>query len=138
MLETRLIYFEDLASVGITCPHEDAFIPDGSKIYYRYIKSGEVSSDSFLPTPVNPDLPLPNGYDECIGKSVSIFDDLDGMINAFFRLPHNKGKKKIIGQFKLTSNDGVLKQTFGNINHHSWWRSHGFDIKSVITKEIEI
>ena len=131
-------YFEDLAATGITCPHEDAFVPDGERIYYRVLKSSTVSSDYFLPTEVKDNRPLPQDYDNCIGKSVSVFDDLEVMINSIFRLPFNRGKKKTIGLLKLTANDGLLKQTFDNKNHHSWWRSKAFDIANVATQEITI
>ena len=131
-------YFEDVTAAGIPCPHEDAFVPDGERIYYRVLKSSSVSSDCFLPTVVKDDRPLPQGYDNCIGKSVSVFDDLQVMINSIFRLPFNRGKKKTIGLLKLTANDGVLKQTFDNKNHHSWWRSKAFDIATVEFKEITV
>lgn len=130
-------YFEDL-NMGISCPHEDAFVPDGVKTYFRVLKSSEVNSDCFLPTVVKGDKPLPMGYDDCIGKSVSIYDDLQGMINGFFKLPHNRGKKKHIGVLKLKPNDGLLKQTFDNKNHHSWWRSHAFDVVTVEIQEITV
>lgn len=129
-------YFEDVTAAGILCPHEDAFVPDGERLYYRVLKNNLVSSDCFLPTIVKEDRPLPQGYDNCIGKSVSIYDDLEGMINGFFKLPSNRGKRKTIGLLKLTANDGLLKQTFDNKNHHSWWRSNAFDIATVATKEI--
>ncbi len=133
-----LSYFEDLSSVGITCPHEDCFVPDGVKVFYRVLKSNPVTSECFLPTPLKDDRPLPKGYDDCIGKSVSIYDDLDGMINGFFKLPSNKGKKKHIGILKLQAADGRLKQTFDHKNHHSWWRSQAFDITTVTIQEIEL
>lgn len=129
-------YFEDVIATGIPCPHEDAFVPDGKGIYYRVLKSNTASSDCFLPTVVKDDRPLPQGYDNCIEKSVSVFDDLQVMINSIFRLPFKRGKKKTIGLLKLTANDGLLKQTFANKNHHSWWRSKAFDIATVATKEI--
>ena len=138
MAENKMEYFENLASVGIACPHTDAVVPDGSKSYYRYIPGGTVSSDSFLPTKINSDRPLPNGFDDCIGKSVSIFDDINGLINGVFRLPHHKGKKRIIGVINLGPNDGVVKQTFDNINHHSWWRTNDFEPSTVTTQEIII
>ncbi|MBS1631972.1 MAG: hypothetical protein KF825_13795 [Ferruginibacter sp.] len=131
-------YFEDVIAAGIPCPHEDAFVPDGVKVYYRVLKNNTVSSEYFLPTVVKDDRPLPQGYDNCIGKSVSVFDDLQVMINSIFRLPFNRGKKKTIGLLKLTANDGLLKQTFDNKNHHSWWRSKAFDIATVETKEITV
>ena len=137
MASINTTYFEDLAATGITCPHEDAFVPNGVKTYFRVLKSSEVNSECFLPTTIKTDKPLPDEFDDCIGKSVSIYDSLDGMINGFFRLPHNRGKKKHIGILQLKSNDGVLKQTFRK-SHHSWWRSQAFDIATVTIKEIEL
>lgn len=137
MASVDTTYFEDLAATGITCPHEDAFVPDGSKTYFRVLKSSEANSECFLPTTIKTDKPLPDDFDDCIGKSVSIFDSLEGMINGFFKLPHNRGKKKHIGILQLQPNDGMLKQTFRK-NHHSWWRSQAFDIATVTIKEIEL
>jgi hypothetical protein len=135
MADSEVTYFEDLAATGITCPHKDAFIPDGIKIYYRVLKSNEVASDSFLPTVFRSDRPLSKECDACIQKSVSIYDDLQGMINGFFKTPANKNKKKHVGVFKLEAHDGMLKQTFGS-NHHSWWRSKVFDVGTVTINEI--
>src|SRR5687767_9931098 len=101
MVKETIQYFEDLASLDITCPHEDAFVPDGNRVYYRYIHGGKISSENFLPTPINLDRPLPSEYDDCIGKSVSVFDHIDGLRNGVFRLPHHKGKKRTIGLIKL-------------------------------------
>ncbi len=137
MASVDTTYFEDLAATGITCPHEDAIVPDGSKTYFRVLKSNEINSDCFLPTTIKSDKPLPDEFDDCIGKSVSIFDSLEGMINGFFKLPHNRGKKKHIGILQLKPNDGMLKQTFSK-SHHSWWRSQAFDIATVTIKEIEL
>jgi hypothetical protein len=140
MTESIVDYFEDLTSTGCTCPHEDAFVPDGKKVYFRVLKSTPITSSCFLPTLIKGDRPLPDGFDECIGKSVSIYDDLQGMINGFFKIQAKKNKKKQIGVgvLKLTPKDGVLKQTFDHKNHHSWWRSQAFDVAAVAIQEIEI
>ena len=139
MAESVVNYFEDLSATGIFCPHDDAFVPDGEKEYFRVLKSTPVTSDCFLPTPVKANRPLPDGFDECIGKSVSIYDDLQGMINGFFKIQAKKNKKRQIGVgvLKLNAKDGMLKQTFGK-NHHSWWRSQAFEVASVYVQEIEI
>lgn len=139
MAADEVTYFEDL-NVGGTCPHEDAFVPDGAKTYYRIIKEEAVNSECFLPTPINADRPLPDGFDECIGKSVSIYDDLQGMINGFFKVQAGKKKNRTIkvGHLHLKETDGVLKQTFDNKNHHSWWRSQAFNAATVNVQEIEI
>ena len=129
-------YYEDLDSVGMMCPPQDAFVPDGTTVYFRVLKTPSVETSHFLPTPLKEDRPLPRGYDKCIGKSVSIYNDLDGMLNGFFKLPHNQGKKKQIGVLQLTATDGVLKQTFDHKNHYSWWRSQGFDVTTVQVQEV--
>jgi hypothetical protein len=138
MSEIETQFFENLSSVDITCPHQDSFSPDGIRIYYRVLKTNEVTSESFSPTEIKANRPIPSGFDMCIGMSVSIYDDLQGMINGFFKLPSNKGKKKHIGVLKLQSGDGMLKQTFDNKNHHSWWRSKSFDIETVTINEIAL
>ncbi len=132
-----ITYFEDLSSLGINCPHEDAFAPDGNKIYYRYIHGGELKSECFLPTKIDPTKPLSKDFDECIGKSVSVFDHIDGLINGVFKLPHHKGKKRAIGLVKLCATDGLIKKTFGD-NHYSWWRAKDFICESVTLQEIVI
>ncbi|OYU93569.1 MAG: hypothetical protein CFE21_20005 [Bacteroidetes bacterium B1(2017)] len=138
MAECAINYFEDL-NVGCTCPHEDAFFANGEKEYFRVLKVQPVNSDCFLPTPIKADRPLPDGFDDCIGKSVSIYDNLDGMINGFFKMQAGKKKKKqiVVGKIKLNNKDGLIKQTFGK-NHHSWWRSQAFDVAAVTIEEIEI
>lgn len=137
MKNNDLNYFEDLIATGMTCPHPDAFEPNGEKIYFRVLKSKEVDSDSFLPTVLKGDKPIPKECDACIQKSVSIYDDLQGMLNGFFRLPSNKGKKKHIGILTLNAKDGMIKKTFG-ANHYSWWRSQAFAVEVVTAKEIEL
>jgi hypothetical protein len=135
-VEDKIEYFEDLCKLDLICPHTDALECDGTKIYYRAIK-GELSSDSFLPTPLDDSRPLPKAFDECIAKSVSVFDDLQGLINAVYRLPFNRGKKKTIGILKLAPTDGKIKQTFDNKSHHSWWRSKTFNITTVTKQDVE-
>lgn len=137
MSRLSIAYFEDVAAVGMTCPHEDAFEPNGAKVYYRVLKSDVITSDCFLPTPVKPDRPLPKECDACVQKSVSVYDDLQGMINGYFKTQAGKGKKKHVGVVKLQAHDGVLKQTFGP-GHHSWWRSRAFDTALVTIQEIQL
>lgn len=137
MTQDRIEYFENLSNLDLICPHKDALDCDGNKIYYRAIK-GDLSSDSFLPTPLDDSRPLPKGFDDCIAKSVSVFDNLQGLINGVYRLPFNRGKKKTIGVLKLAPTDGKIKQTFDNKSHHSWWRSQTFDITVVTIQEVEV
>lgn len=130
---SELDYFEDLESTGVTCPHNDAFTPDGEQEYFRVLKHLPVSSEHFLPTPVKEGQIV----DSCIQKSVSLFDNMDGLINAFFKTPAHKKKQKVIGLVKLTPNDGMLKQTFA-AGHHSWWRSKEFNPENVTLINVEV
>jgi|GEM_PF-4601467 len=91
MASVDTTYFKVLAATGITRPHEDAFVPDGSKTYFRVLKSSEVNSEYFLPTTIKSDKPLPDEFDDCIGKSVSIFDSLEGMIEQLNSATSCKG-----------------------------------------------
>ncbi|GAB4020517.1 hypothetical protein GCM10028808_61920 [Spirosoma migulaei] len=132
---SSLTYFEDLAATGMTCPHEDAFVPNGERVYYRKLKSTPASSDCFLPTPINPARPLPKECDACVQKSVSVFDSKEELIIAL-KIQAGKGKKYLIGEVKLRPEDGMLKKTFSP-GHHSWWRSAKFDINTVTIQEIQ-
>ena len=134
MAPYEITYFEDL-NVGCTCPHEDAFVPDGEKVYYRKLKANSATDHSFIAPPFNE--ALMDRADACIQKSLSVFDDLDALINAVIKIQAGKKKTKKIAILKLTSKDGLLKQTFGK-NHHSWWRSQAFDVNAVTIQEVEI
>ena len=94
MAELSIEYFEDLAATGITCPHEDAFAPDGKQEYFRVLKYNPAASESFLPTVIKEGKPI---HDACIAKSISIYDNLEGLINGFFKTPAHKKKKRLIG-----------------------------------------
>ncbi len=137
MTNPAATYFEDVAATGMTCPHPDAFEPDGVRVYYRVLKTNSVDSDCFLPTPLRADKPIPKDCDACVQKSVSIYDDLPGMINGYFRTPAGRGKKKHVGVLILQGYDGMLKRTFGP-SHHSWWRSSVFDTTTVTIQEIQL
>ena len=131
MASASITYFEDLASTDITCPHEDAFMPNGKHEYFRVLKQNPPTSDSFLPTKLNEDIKAKP--DACIAKSVSIYDNLEGLINGYYKTPAHKKKKRLIGVLLLTPIDGMLKKTFAN-GHHSWWRSKAFQPQTVTIK----
>lgn len=134
MAAGEITYFEDL-NVGCTCPHEDAFLPKGEKVYFRKIKANLPIEESFVAPPFNEG--LLDKADACIQKSLSVFDDLDALINAVIKIQAGKKKSKQIAVLKLAEDDGLVKQTFGK-NHHSWWRSQSFNVASVNIQEIEI
>ena len=133
MAEESSTYFEDLAATGITCPHEDAFVPDGRQEYYRVLKHNRAISDSFLPTKIKENRNFKP--DACIAKSVSIYDIMEGLINGYFKTPAHKKKQRLIGVLLLTPKDGMLKQTF-SAGHHSWWRSRAFEPECVTIKKV--
>ena len=125
-------YFEDLAAMEITCPHKDAFSPDGKQQYFRVIKGDAADSDSFLPTPLKTEY----RPDECICKSVSVFDDLEALKSGYFKNPARKKKPRNVAVLTLTEKCGLLKQTFA-AGHHSWWRSKEFNPASAGITRIE-
>ena len=133
MSEIKIEFFEDLSGLEINCPHIDAFTPDGQKAYFRVIKENPATSDCFLPTPLKDGRPKP---DDCILKSVSIFDNYDGLLNGYFRTPAHKKKLRNIAVLTLTSRCGLLKQTFA-ASHYSWWRSMEFQPENVSVTEVE-
>lgn len=129
-----IIYFEDLAIEGNICPPEDAFLPDGTKGYYRVVKHNPASSDCL--TSHRKKHPSRTYKDECISRAVSTFDTVEGLLNAFIRTPAAKKKERLIGKLTLQEKDGKLKQTFSE-GHYSWWRSVAFDISSVTIQKVE-
>lgn len=133
MAAKELQYYEELSATGMTCPHEDAFQPDGKVKFYRVLKNNPATSADFLPTQIKEGKPKP---DACIQKAVSVYDSLEGMLNAYFKTPAYKKKQRIIAVITLKPEDGKLKQTFA-AGHHSWWRSHSFDPNTVLIEEVE-
>lgn len=134
MAELSIKYFEDLATTGITCPPEDAFIPDGKQKYFHVLKHNPATSNCFLPTKIKEDSRIKP--DACIAKSVSLSNSLEGLINAYYKTPAYKKKQRLIGVLRLTHKDGLLKQTFAT-GHYSWWRSKAFEPESVNIEMVE-
>lgn len=134
MADCSIEYFEDLSATGITCPPEDAFVPNGKQEYYRVLKHNPATSECFFPTKIKEYSRIKP--DACIAKSVSIYDNLEGLINGYYKTPAHKIKQRLIGVLMLTPTDGLLKQTFA-AGHHSWWRSRVFTPESVTIKAVE-
>ena len=112
-------FFEDLGTAGITCPHEDAYLPNGTTVYYRKVATHPATSSDFLPNL------LREAPDKCIAKAVSLFDNKPALENIF-KAPALKKKRPVkIVSVILTPNCGKLKQTF-SAGHHSFWRSAAF------------
>jgi hypothetical protein len=135
MSKVSITYFEDLKLDKSTCPHEDAFIPDGTIEFYRIVKCNPASSECLMSH--RSKHPTREYTDECIARAVSTFDSAEGLLNAFFKTPAGKKKEKLLGKIVLKSGDGMIKQTFAD-GHHSWWRSQSFDISSVTIQKVEV
>ncbi len=114
-------WFEELPE---SCPPEDAVICEGT--FYRIAAGDPVKSlDFFSQRRLNPDkIFVGVGIDECIVRSVSLFNDLDETQKRL-RLP--KFRNSTIVEIVLSEEDGMIKKTFG-VAHYSWWRSHCFNV----------
>ncbi len=123
MANSSIEYFEDLAIAGMICPPEDAVPPDGTKEYYRVVKHNPATSECFISYRAK--YPAEIFHDECEAHAISLSDNLQGLINGYFKTPAHKKKKRLIGHLILQFKDGVLKQT-GAVSHYSWWRSRAF------------
>ncbi len=103
------------------CPPKDALHPCGAT-FYRLTDSFPPNETDFLPTVIRfPRDKCP--VDPCIEKSVSIWDDLQCMMNRAGKIGTLKTKKPV--SFILSNESGVVKKTFGK-GHCSWWRYADF------------
>lgn len=127
-------FFEDLEIAGCICPPEDSVCPDGNMKYFRVVKSNPPSSECFLS--YRKKYPNRNFQNECIARAVSLSDTFEGLLNSYYRTPAHKKKTRLIGILLLSSNDGMIKQTYAQ-GHYSWWRSVSFDPKSVKIQKVE-
>lgn len=115
-----MTWFEALPPL---CPPADAVPAAG--IFFRIAKGLPTESeDYFSQRHLQPDkVFVGEGIDECIVRSVSVFDNLD---QAKMRLRLPKFRKQTIVAVELEPTDGVIKKTFGP-SHYSWWRSTDFN-----------
>ena len=106
------------------CPPEKAFNPAGL-IFYRLCEFVPPTEHDFKSQRANcPSCDFK--LDECIVRSLSVWNDVDKCLNLL-KLPRHKGK--MVVKVKLTSEDGLVLQTF-KPNHYSWWRTKLFDVTS--------
>lgn len=133
-MSEEIDYFEDLATTGNACPPEDALDPNGQQEYFRVVKHEPASSDCFVSHRMKN--PHKEFADQCIARAVSLSDNLEGLLNAYFKTPAHKKKTRLIAVLVLNSKDGRTKQTFAS-GHHSWWRSSVFEPSSVNIKKVE-
>ena len=114
------------------CPPDNAFDPDGMT-FYRCTKNNPViESDFHSQRTIHPDTIYPN-VSECITRSLSVWDDLEKCLNIL-KLPRHKNKQKLVMQLNLTTNDGLVLQTF-KPNHYSWWRTNNYSLGSAIVTD---
>lgn len=115
------------------CPKKDAKPCDGE--YYRLVKSIPPNSDDFLSQKQErlnrgkTDEPaswksLP---DSCMKKGVSVYSEKEGAERQKKKVKSLR-KRKVFKLF-LRPKDGLIKQTGGDPQHHTWWRSEDFDIE---------
>lgn len=120
-----LEWFEDLPE---KCPPKEAFIPNGMKVY-RFSSSEIPSDNDFISHRLlNPEKVF-NGIDECIARSLSVFDNLEACNNRC-KLPRNRKRFKSILEVNLRDGDGLVLKTFKDPNHFSWWRSNSFNFET--------
>lgn len=115
-----MTWFEELPS---QCPPADAMPAQGR--FFRIAKGlPKESEDYFSQRHLQPDkVFIGEGIDECIVRSVSLFNDLE-VAKMRLRLP--KFRNQIIVAVDLEPVDGAIKKTFG-LSHFSWWRSTDFN-----------
>lgn len=103
------------------CPPPEAICPSGGR-FYRLVISDPPTNDDYLPT-TGWKRPSPEAT-PCIQKSVSIFTDLNA-IQRIAKFGTNKQKKLV--SLLLPPGSGLIKQTFKDVSHYSWWRAASFD-----------
>lgn len=107
------------------CPPDNAFDPDGL-VFYRLCNTSPPTIEDFKSQrAICPTCEYKN-VSECIAHSLSVWDNIDKCLNLL-KLPRHKGKSAM--KLELTTNDGLVLQTF-KPNHYSWWKTQSFDIAS--------
>lgn len=115
------------------CPPAEAVEADGFVVYRLAVKNEFDEEDFKSQRALKPHPHVFKGVDECIARSVSVFNEMQKCVDMI-KLPLYKGKFKTVLELKLTGNDGQIMKTFTDPNHYSWWRSSSFDISNAIIK----
>jgi hypothetical protein len=111
--ESNYTWIEDLPK---NCPPNDAFSPEELPLY-RLIRSFPPTMEDFRPNPHC-------NISECINKSVSLFSRIENALELK-KLPRHKDK--LIARVILLNKDGLIKHTFSNPSHYSWWITRDFN-----------
>lgn len=123
-------WFENLPE---QCPPSDATYPNGMTVY-RFSFTGIPDNPDFISQRMQNPEKVFHGVDECTAKSLSVFDSLDACQNKL-KLPRNRKRFSGILEVNLTNEDGLIKKTFSDPDHYSWWRSNTFTFENVRTIE---
>ena len=105
------------------CPPEDAYEPN-NEVFYRLVnKASPGEKDFFSHRKRQPN----RNYDadECIIRSLSVFNSVEACQKKKDSLAHFKRKK--IAKITLNKGCGVVKQTGQDISHYSWWLAKNYD-----------
>ncbi len=112
------------------CPPKDSVSPEGMTMY-RFCKNEIPNESDFISQRMLQPHKFFNDVDECTARSLSVLNDLEACQNKL-KLPRTRKKFSSISELHLTKNDGLIKKTFNDPNHYSWWRSKSFTIDSII------
>lgn len=123
-------WFEELPE---QCPPKDANNPEGMTVYRFSHNEMPHEADFISQRMIQPER-LFNGVDECTARSLSVFDNLETCQNKM-KLPRMRKRFSSIIEVRLENKDGLIKKTFNDPNHYSWWRSNGFNFKNTIIAE---
>jgi len=117
------------------CPPDKAFEPNNFKVF-RLATTESVDEIDFQSQRALKPTAKFMGVDECVARSVSVFNEINKCLNLA-KLPMYKNKWKAVLEIELNQNDGLALKTFKDPNHYSWWRSTNFDINNSKLKTIE-
>lgn len=115
-------WFEELP---LDCPPQEAFSPE--KSYFRLGSIPPDNSDFWSHRRRFPHKVFQ--VNECLARSLSVFDDLEAVRRLKRLLPSMRSKS--IFQIDLVEKDGLIQQTGNDLHHFSWWRSTEFDLKTI-------
>jgi hypothetical protein len=105
-----------------SCPPNDAFQPNNNA-FYRLINNSLPREEDFWS--YRKLYPLKKFYtNECVAMSCSLMMTVESCIDLI-KLPAHSSKN--IVKITLPSSSGLIKKTFKNPNHYSWWRAHDFN-----------
>jgi hypothetical protein len=115
-------YYEELPP---NCPPDMATAPDDS-----YFRLGSIPPDDSDFWSHRRRFPSKTFHvNECIARSLSVFDDQEAAERIKRLLPAMRSKP--IFQVDLTEKDGLIQQTGNDKHHFSWWRSTEFDLSTI-------